>query len=713
MSERIKWLSGIRVLAILLVLAYHFFTDYVPGGFIGVDVFLALSGYLITAGAVGKMAAGGGFGYFAFLERRFRRLFPTLLAMVVFCLPLLLLIPAGFATGIARQTAAALGFVTNYYEILNGGSYEARLLPHFFVHTWFLAVEVQVCIVWGSVLAGIGALACHMRVNVKYLTFVLAAALAVASYCFMQILYNANPADPSPGYFNAISHAFPFFIGAMAGALMGSGKRDGADDEAVAGMAGSVSDEDGTDISGGISGKDGTGAGEAVGKRTPRRSNRTLTICGAAAAAAGLVALSLLLDFSAAATYRYGLLAAAVLAVVLIVLLRKIHGFTPQDIREPRVLSFSSDMSYGIYLFHWPLFIVCSNLAFIPVGAVAAGMAFALSLAMAVLVARWVLPVLGARERVRGKIALSLLAVICAVMGGFVFNRAPVINPIEREMYIAYIYQDADGLYDLARTGEFLGAQVGGVGSLGGADGNEGSKTTDPTTPTTPPTATDPATPSTQLPPTGTTPPVTSPPPANPYIPVPPSPPTGSVPPVSPPPTDPPEDTEFLGEVLVIGDSVCLGARKSLLATLPNAKVDTEGSRQVWQGYNLMMKEQKAGRLPEYVVIALGTNVNKNAFDYIDKIVEDIAPGHRLIFVTPYNGKAGASTISYKTAEYIRELPDRFAFVTVADWVETITPHPKAIGADKIHIGGNKEGIALYVDCVTEALWVAAGRPAK
>lgn len=224
MSERIKWLSGIRVLAILLVLAYHFFTDYVPGGFIGVDVFLALSGYLITAGAVGKMAAGGGFGYFAFLERRFRRLFPTLLAMVVFCLPLLLLIPAGFATGIARQTAAALGFVTNYYEILNGGSYEARLLPHFFVHTWFLAVEVQVCIVWGSVLAGIGALACHMRVNVKYLTFVLAAALAVASYCFMQILYNANPADPSPGYFNAISHASRFSSGRWQGRLWEAAK---------------------------------------------------------------------------------------------------------------------------------------------------------------------------------------------------------------------------------------------------------------------------------------------------------------------------------------------------------------------------------------------------------------------------------------------------------------------------------------------------------
>jgi hypothetical protein len=102
-----------------------------------------------------------------------------------------------------------------------------------------------------------------------------------------------------------------------------------------------------------------------------------------------------------------------------------------------------------------------------------------------------------------------------------------------------------------------------------------------------------------------------------------------------------------------------------------------------------------------------------NVFDYIDRIVEDIAPGHRRIFVTPYNGKAGAGSLSYKTAEYIRGLPERFGYVTVADWAETIAQHPKAIGPDMIHIGGNKAGIALYVDCVAGALRAAAAKSGK
>jgi hypothetical protein len=446
-------------------------------------------------------------------------------------------------------------------------------------------------------------------------------------------------------------------------------------------------------------------------------------------AAAGLVALSLWLDFSAASTYRYGLLCASVLTVALIALLRSVHGFTPERIREPRILSFSSDMSYGVYLFHWPLLIVCSNLPFVAMGAVAAaGVALVLSLALAALVAYWALPIVmrasigihrntsiqpqqqseaymanggsndyGGRKRLPEKIALSLMLAVCVALGGLAVYRAPVINPIEREMYIAYIYQDSDGLYDLSRAGEALGVS---------------------TTPTVPVTTTPPIGPETPPPTTHPTAPVTPPSSASPIPPVTPptapvTPPTSPSPSVPPPPTNPPENAEFLWDVLVIGDSVCLGARKALLETLPNAKVDTEGSRQVWQGYNLMMREQNAGRLPEYVVISLGTNVNKNVFDYIEKIIGDIAPGHRLIFVTPYNGKVGKSTLSYKTADYIRELPDRFAFVTVADWAETIAPHPNAIGADKIHIGGNKDGIALYVECVTEALWVAAAKPAK
>ena len=156
-----------------------------------------------------------------------------------------------------------------------------------------------------------------------------------------------------------------------------------------------------------------------------------------------------------------------------------------------------------------------------------------------------------------------------------------------------------------------------------------------------------------------------------------------------------------------------MGARAKLIETIPNAHVDTEGSRQLGPGYDLMMQLQSAGELREYVVIALGTNVNSAFETLITSMIEDLNPGHRLIFVTPFDGRyAGSTSTSSQTAAYMRELPGRYDFITVADWNTLIRTQTHLLSADTVHMGGEVSR-AMFADCIAEALKTASEKPAK
>ncbi len=111
------WLSLLRAYGVLLVLVYHFFPWLMPGGFIGVDVFLVFSGYLITSLLISEFKKQGRVDLLAFYKRRFRRLFPALAALLLLVLPLTLTIPEDFRAGIAQQVAGVLSWTTNFYEI--------------------------------------------------------------------------------------------------------------------------------------------------------------------------------------------------------------------------------------------------------------------------------------------------------------------------------------------------------------------------------------------------------------------------------------------------------------------------------------------------------------------------------------------------------------------------------------------------------------------
>ena len=136
-------IDGLRALAVLPVLLFHAKFQAFSGGFIGVDVFFVISGYLITSIIVTERLAGS-FTLAGFYERRARRILPALYAMLVVCVPLALIVmlPPDLKK-FSQSLAATTLFSSNFYFYLTSGYFEtnAELTP--LLHTWSLAVEEQ------------------------------------------------------------------------------------------------------------------------------------------------------------------------------------------------------------------------------------------------------------------------------------------------------------------------------------------------------------------------------------------------------------------------------------------------------------------------------------------------------------------------------------------------------------------------------------------
>lgn len=150
-------IDGLRGLAILAVLGFHYFPNYFPSGFIGVDIFFVISGYLITRIVVND-CLNAQFSLRAFYARRVRRIFPalliTLLATYVF--GLVLLLPNEFKT-LNESIVASSAFLLNFLLIRNDslGYFNASALANPLLHLWSLSIEEQFYIVWPIVCWGL------------------------------------------------------------------------------------------------------------------------------------------------------------------------------------------------------------------------------------------------------------------------------------------------------------------------------------------------------------------------------------------------------------------------------------------------------------------------------------------------------------------------------------------------------------------------------
>ncbi|WP_247927617.1 acyltransferase family protein [Streptococcus constellatus] len=320
---RIKWFSMVRVTGLLLVLLYHFFQKLFPGGFLGVDVFFTFSGFLITALLIDEFSQSKKIELLAFFRRRFYRIVPPVIVMVLVVMPFTFLIRRDFVAGIGTQIAAVMGFVTNFYEMMTGGSYEAQFIPHLFVHNWSLAVEVHYYLLWGLAVWFL-AKYCKTAGQLRGSIFLLSSFGLLISFLSM-FIGSLLGFSFSGLYFSTWTHIYPFFVGSILATLTGIKQMTGLLKKII-------------------------------------RSWSLREACLVFAAGAGLLGVMMLwIKFDSLFTYLLGFLLASLSAAAMILATRVLHEKTP-DLKEPLVLTVIADTSYGVYLFHWPFYTIFSQL---------------------------------------------------------------------------------------------------------------------------------------------------------------------------------------------------------------------------------------------------------------------------------------------------------------------------------------------------------------
>ncbi|MDO6460656.1 acyltransferase [Granulosicoccaceae sp. 1_MG-2023] len=156
-------IDGLRALAVLAVLFYHVDPQLVPGGFVGVDIFFVISGYLITRNILASLDAGT-FSFRQFYIRRFRRLYPALLVTVSVSMVFAVLIfaPEHLAR-FAREVVAALFSVSNIFFWSESGYFDLDGAFKPLLHTWSLSVEEQFYLFWPALLLLISGLSGRYR----------------------------------------------------------------------------------------------------------------------------------------------------------------------------------------------------------------------------------------------------------------------------------------------------------------------------------------------------------------------------------------------------------------------------------------------------------------------------------------------------------------------------------------------------------------------
>ena len=211
--QYIPAIDGLRALAVIAVMFYHLGFSWIPGGFLGVDLFFVISGYVITRLLLDSIAQSGGLDLRGFYIARARRLLPALIFMLVSTIIAIGIWAPDTIKRLLTDTPFSLTGTMNWWLVSHHQDYfESIGRPPLLQHTWSLAVEAQFYLVWPLILYFI-----LKRLGKKAIpaaSLVIAAASGIALLLVSFSLDASNASKVSHVYFGTDTHSIGLFLGA-------------------------------------------------------------------------------------------------------------------------------------------------------------------------------------------------------------------------------------------------------------------------------------------------------------------------------------------------------------------------------------------------------------------------------------------------------------------------------------------------------------------